>query len=576
MATPVRSNSRLSLAMERTGQWVFSQDIPADVVVAVCEASFSLHKFMLVSKSNYIRKLILESKEPDLARINLSDLPGGPDIFEKTAKFCYGVNFEITVHNVAALRCAAEYLEMTDMYCDNNLSSRTEDFLAQVALSSLSGAIIVLKSCEDLLPLAEDVKIVQRCVDVISLKACNEANFPSRTPPNWWTEELSIIDIEFIGRILSGMRKRGAKALTLASALTTYTERNLRYLVRDHSGRCTMSYNPGDCDMYARERELLQSIVSLLPSEKAALPINFLCCLLRAAIFVKASNSCKNELEKRISVILEHVTVDNLLVMSFTYDGEKLLDLESIRRIISGFMEKEKNMAVFSGGDFKETCSAAMHRVAKTVDSYLGEIATYPEFTISKFNGIAILVPKGARKVDDDIYRAIDIYLKAHPNLDEIEREKVCSVMDPLKLSYEARLHASQNKRLPVQIVLHTLYYDQLKLRSGADDQPDAAATRSALQSDASLARENEALRSELTKMKLHISDMQKNKGSSAKRISAGAATSGSRKHTFFSSMSKTLGKLNPFKHGSKDTSHIDDNNAVDITKPRRRRFSIS
>ena len=144
--------------------------------------------------------------------------------------------------------------------------------------------------------------------------------------------------------------------------------------------------------------------------------------------------------------------------------------------------------------------------------------------------------------------------------------------MDPLKLSYEARLHASQNKRLPVQIVLHTLYYDQLKLRSGADDQPDAAAT-SQLQSDVSLVRENEALRSELTKMKLYISDMQKNKGSSAKSISA---ASGPRKHTFFSSMSKTLGKLNPFKHGSKDTTHIDDNIAVDITKPRRRRFSIS
>jgi hypothetical protein len=69
-------------------------------------------------------------------------------------------------------------------------------------------------------------------------------------------------------------------------------------------------------------------------------------------------------------------------------------------------------MAVFSGGDFEETCSAAMHRVAKTVDSYLGEIATYPELTISKFNGIATLVRKGARKVDDDLYRAIDIYLK--------------------------------------------------------------------------------------------------------------------------------------------------------------------
>lgn len=134
---------------------------------------FSWHaymQFMLVAKSNYIRKLIMESKEPDLTRIDLSDIPGGPEIFEKAAKFCYGVNFEITVHNVAALRCAAEYLQMTDKYCDNNLSGRTEDFLSQVALTSLSGAIVVLKSCQDLLPMAEQLRIVQRSVDVASSK----------------------------------------------------------------------------------------------------------------------------------------------------------------------------------------------------------------------------------------------------------------------------------------------------------------------------------------------------------------------------------------------------------------------
>lgn len=215
-----------------------------------------------------------------------------------------------------------------------------------------------------------------------------------------------------MGRILSAMKQRGAKALTIASTLITYAERNLRDLVRDHSGSCTRSCSPDDPDLYARERKLLQSIVSLLPSEKAAFPINFLCCLLRTAIFVKAPNSTNNELEKRISAILEHVTVDDLLVMSFTYDGERLFELDSVRRIISGFMEKEKNMAVFSGGNFRENHSAAMQRVAKTVDAYLGEIATYAELTISKFNGIAILVPNGARKVDDDLYRAIDIYLK--------------------------------------------------------------------------------------------------------------------------------------------------------------------
>ncbi|KAI3408330.1 uncharacterized protein J3R85_020323 [Psidium guajava] len=571
MAMPVRANERRSMAMERTGQWVFSQEIPTDVVVRVGEANFSLHKFMLVAKSNFIRKLIMETEEADLARIDLSNIPGGPEIFEKAAKFCYGVNFEITVHNVAALRCAAEYLQMTDQYCSSNLAGRTDDFLAQVALSSLSGAIVVLKSCEDLLPLAEDLKIVQRCVDLVSFNACNEANFPSRSPTNWWTEELSILSVTFFGKIITAMKQRGAKSLTLASAIITYTERALRDLVRDHTGNGIKSLGFDDPGIRTQQREILESIVSLLPSEKAAFPINFLCCLLRSAIYLKASTSCKNELEKRISVILEHVTVDDLLVLSFTYDGERLFDLDSVRRILSGFVEKEKSMAVFSGADFRETCSTAMQRVAKTVDAYLGEIATYSDLSISKFNGIANIVPKGTRKFDDDLYRAIDIYLKTHPNLDEIEREKACSVMDPLKLSYEARLHASQNKRLPVQIVLHALYYDQLQLRSGTEDRkgPDAMTTRSQLQADSSLIKENEELRSELMKMKMYISDLQKTNhpGSTSKK-------GGQRRPTFFSSMSKTLGKLNPFRHGSKDTSNIEDD--VDITKPRRRRFSIS
>ncbi|CAA2966232.1 root phototropism 2 [Olea europaea subsp. europaea] len=561
-------NSRASLAMERTGQ-VFPREIPTDVIVEVGEANFSLHKFMLIAKSNYIRKLIIESKEADLARINLSNIPGGPEIFEKAARFCYGVNFDITVLNVAALRCAAEYLQMTDLYCENNLCSRTEDFLSQVPLSSLSGALVVLKSCEDLLPMAEDLKIVQRCVDVASAKACVEANFPSRSPPNWWTEELTILDVSFFEKIITSMKSGGAKALTIASAIITYAERSLRDLVRDHSGNGIKSLDSGESDIRIQQRDLLQSIVALMPPEKAAFPINFLCRLLRTGIFLRAANICKNELEKRISVILEHATVDDLLVLSFSYDGERQFDHESIRRIISGFVEKEKNVSVFNGGDFKEASSTAMQRVAKTVDAYLGEIATSVDLSISKFNGIANLVPKGARKVDDDLYRAIDIYLKTHPNLDEIERENVCSVMDPLKLSYDARVHASQNKRLPVQIVLHALYYDQLKVRSGTDDQtmPNAVTTRNQLQADVSLMKENEELRTELLKMKMNVKDLQKTQGTSSK--------GNVKKPTFFSSMTKTLGKLNPFKHGSKDTSNMDDG-MPGLTKPRRRRFSIS
>lgn len=163
--------------------------------------------------------------------------------------------------------------------------------------------------------------------------------------------------------------------------------------------------------------------------------------------------------------------------------------------------------------------------------------------------------------------------MQAHPALDEIEREKVCSVMDPLKLSYEARLHASQNRRLPLQIVLHALYYDQLRLPGGEETGMPAWGRAQVLTTDMSLIRENENLRLELARMKIYVSQMQQGGG--------GQGMSGLRvgsKRSFFSSVSRTLGKLNPFKQvGWKDTSSIENGEVgTEVAKPRRRRFSVS
>ena len=367
-------------------------------------------QFMLVAKSNYIRKLITESEESEteLTRIDLSDIPGGPGTFEKAAKFCYGVKFDITAQNVAVLRCAAEFLHMTDHFYRNNLAGKTEEYLSQVAFFTLTGAVAVLRSCRNLLPLADDLNIVKRCVEAVSAKACSEANFPSRSPANWWTEELAVLDFDFFGKVIAAMKNRGAKSRTLAAALIAYADRAL-------SGNGIRPINPADSDSDSdsriKQRKLLESIVDLFPSDKTAFPSSFLCCLLRIAIHLGASNNCRSELEKRISAVLELATVDDVLVLSFAYDGHRISDLETVRRIVSAFVENEKNAAVFAdaGG---EHCSVALRRVAKTVDAFLAEIASFSDLTISKFNGIAILFPKCAREIDDDLYRAVDIYLK--------------------------------------------------------------------------------------------------------------------------------------------------------------------
>ncbi|PHU29963.1 BTB/POZ domain-containing protein SETH6 [Capsicum chinense] len=99
-------------------------DISSDLTIKVRSANFALHKFPLVSRSERIRKLLLEGKDSKVSRINLTGLPGLPgrsDAFELATKFCYRVNVEITISNMALLRCAARFMEMTEDISEKNL-----------------------------------------------------------------------------------------------------------------------------------------------------------------------------------------------------------------------------------------------------------------------------------------------------------------------------------------------------------------------------------------------------------------------------------------------------------------------
>eukprot|EP00250_Pteridium_aquilinum_P024115 c2842_g1_i1 orf=172-666(+) len=145
------SNSNFSSKRNPTGNF---SDVQSDIVISVDGVNFSLHKFPLFSRSGRIRKLAEELNESDsLANpmLEFSNFPGGPDAFELAAKFCYGMNFDITASNVAHLRCAAEFLEMTEEYGDDNLVTRSEVFLEEVILESIEKSAQVLHACEVIL-----------------------------------------------------------------------------------------------------------------------------------------------------------------------------------------------------------------------------------------------------------------------------------------------------------------------------------------------------------------------------------------------------------------------------------------
>ncbi|XP_054808173.1 BTB/POZ domain-containing protein SR1IP1 [Prosopis cineraria] len=573
----------LSTAMKRTSEWIFSQEIPSDVTVEVGGASFSLHKFPLVSKCGYIRKLISESSEADVSLIQLHDVPGGAEAFELAAKFCYGINFEITIDNIAMLRCVAEYLEMTEDYSVGNLVARTDAYLNEVGLKSLAGAVSILHVSESLLPIAEKAKVVSRCIDAIAYIACKESqlcttsrsdggtegvvsSMASHQRPivDWWAEDLTVLRIDIFQRVLIAMMARGFKHYAIGPILMLYAQKSLRGLEIFGKGRKKIEPRQEH-----EKRVVLETIVSLLPKEKNAMSVSFLSMLLRAAIYLETTIACRLDLEKRMAMQLGQAVLDDLLIPSYSFTGDTLFDVDTVQRIMMNYLESETaNHSVFTAdSEYFSPPQSDMERVGKLMENYLAEIATDRNLPVPKFISLAELIPEKSRPTEDGMYRAIDIYLKAHPDLSDMEKKKVCSVMDCQKLSREACAHAAQNDRLPVQTVVQVLYYEQQRLRdamNGSEGGESALSVPSKLNvysADlhpvsnelSSLRRENEDLKLELVKLKMRLKEIEKS--GTIKSVASSPMTSASPsadkpplpRKSFINSVSRKLGRLSPF-----------------------------
>ncbi|XP_014521445.1 BTB/POZ domain-containing protein At5g67385 [Vigna radiata var. radiata] len=576
----LKKKELLSSAMKRTSEWIFSQEIPSDVNVRVGEDSFSLHKFPLVSKSGYIRKLVSESNDADVSFIELSDVPGGAEAFELAAKFCYGINFEINVENIATLRCVAEYLEMTEDYSVGNLVGRTDAYLNEVALKTIAGAVSVLHISETLLPIAERAKLVSRCIDAIAYIACKESQFcssarresgtegvvssvASNQKPivDWWAEDMIVLRIDIFQRVIIAMMARGFKQYAIGPILMLYAQKSLRGL--DVFGKARKKIEPRQ---EHEKRVVLETIVSLLPREKNVISVSFLSMLLRAAIYLETTVACRLDLEKRMAMQLGQAVLDDLLIPSYSFTGDTLFDVDTVQRITSNYLESQTgNHLVHNVDDeYFSPLQSDIERVGKLMENYLAEIATDRNLPVPKFTSLAELIPEQSRPTEDGIYRAIDIYLKAHPTVSDMERKKVCSVMDCQKLSREACAHAAQNDRLPVQTVVQVLYYEQQRLRdamngngsgeSSVDSKLNVYSSELHPVSNelSTLRRENEDLKLELVRLKMRLKEIEtRTLKSAANSPAVGVSPSADKpplpRRSFISSVSKKLGRLSPF-----------------------------
>lgn len=577
---------------------IFS-DVAGDITIVVDGESFLLHKFPLVSRSGKIRKMVAEAKD-SAGKLELHNIPGGPQAFELAMKFCYGMNFEITSANVAHLRCAAEYLEMTEDYRDENLIARTEIYLNEVVVQSLEKSVEVLTTCQSLPPIAEAVGIQSRCVEAIATNACKEQLMSGLSMLNcdgesaelksgcleWWVEDLSLLRIEYYQRVICAMARTGVRSDSIVASLMHFAQTSLKGI-----GKCQIWKKPDSIPEHD-QKTIVETLISLMPAEKScSVPLSFMFGMLRMSIMVDATITCRLEIERRIAFRLEMVTLDDLLIPSI-HAGGSLYDVDTIQRILVNFLqrieeeEEDEDCGYESEGIGNSPSHGSLLKVGRLIDTYLAEIAPDPYLSLQKFIAMIEVLPDYARVIDDGLYRAVDIYLKVHSMLTEQECKKLCKFIDCQKLSQEACNHAAQNDRLPVQMTVRVLYFEQVRLKNalsgnsgdGFVSQRISSGVPSAAMSPrdnyASLRRENRELKLEISRMRVRLSELEKEQ----LFMKQGMMDKTGNGKTFLTSLSKGIGKMGIFsgQAGGKRQKSSRKSRGSEGKTGRSRRHSLS
>ncbi|KAK9276411.1 hypothetical protein L1049_005944 [Liquidambar formosana] len=494
-----------------------SSEVSSDLIVQVKGSRYLLHKFPLLSKCLRLQRICSESPESSQHQIvQLPDFPGGIEAFELCAKFCYGITITLSAFNIVSTRCAAEYLQMTEDVEKGNLIYKLEVFFNSCILHGWKDSIVTLQSTKAFPLWSEDLGITSRCIEAIASRilthpskvtlshsysrrgrddvSCNGAESQRHKPAakGWWAEDIAELGIDLYWRTMIAIKSGGKVPSNLiGEALQIYASRWLPKISRDGSisnKAASDSDSESTGEVTSKHRLLLESIVSLLPAERGAVSCSFLCKLLKAANILNASSSSKMELARRVGVQLEEARVSDLLIPSLSYTNDTLYDVDIVMTILEQFMlqgqsppttpprakgefERRRRSRSAENVDFEfqesRRSSSASHgsklRVAKLVDGYLQEIARDMNLPLSKVITIAESVPEFARLDHDDLYRAIDIYLKAHPDLNKSERKRLCRILDCKKLSVEACMHAAQNELLPLRVVVQVLFFEQAR-----------------------------------------------------------------------------------------------------------------
>ncbi|CAA0818029.1 BTB/POZ domain-containing protein [Striga hermonthica] len=439
-------------------------DVPSDLTVRVNNITFLLHKYPLLPKCGLLRRLYSESGgSSDDVTLKLDDIPGGHVAFEHCAKFCYGITINVSAHNYLPVFCAAKYLEMTEAVENGNFVAKLETFFSSCILEGWKDPIVTLHNTGKAYNWSGSLAIVRRCIESIidkiltppakvawSYTYTRSGYSKKRHPKDWWTEDVSLLDIDIFRCIIASLNSTNSiEQKLIGEALHVYT---CRWLPDDI---ITENELNNECSTSASEspnmkKKILETIVCLIPVEKGSVSVKFLLKLLRFANFLDVSSATKSELLRLCGLQLEEADSSDL----------QAVDIDSVKKVFESFVRQLRNGV---------EALRSITKVGKLIDHYLQVVAKDADLSVQKMISLAETVPGVARPAHDDLYVAIDIYLKEHPNLSKTDKKQLCRVLDSRKLTPEMQAHAVRNEHLPLRTVIQLLFFEQGKSNSSTD-----------------------------------------------------------------------------------------------------------
>lgn len=366
----------------------------------------------MVARSKYLNRMIIQNSSHEVqsnnsvSTIQLDNLPGGPMAFELVMKFCYGWKVDLTAKNVAPLYCAAHFLEMTDDLAQGNLTFKSEAFLSFVISSSWKDTFKVLKSCESVSRCAKQLHIPKHCSEAIARKACmNPESFCNSdynvdnvklkaVADNWWFEDVSVLRIDHFIEVIESSKRRGMKSEVIGSCIAHWT---MRWFARFINGLENLALQNFTDKLKAIT---VESLIRLLPVEENSVTSSFLLHILKLGSIMKIDSELLTKLESRLTMMLEQCHASDLLVKNYR-DDDGVYDVTIVTRVVKSY-----------ASHISDNSQSNLPAVGRLVDDYLMLVARDQNLKADGFLVLVEALPQSARVRCDNLYRAIDMYLK--------------------------------------------------------------------------------------------------------------------------------------------------------------------